>query len=245
MKESEVREALRLWFRARGYTLTEDALTSSGNKIDLVAESGHEVWYVEAKGDYDASAAQYNVNFDTGMGQLLKSITRLDDHTKYAIAIPFSRTERHEKLSYRRILPKYAASLALGTLSIHLLLVRDDMSVEVIAPDDAGRFLASVGKTADHHQSECPPRQNRATAAQLGPTSAIGGEFVVYVNHPTSAATVHASNCGIYRNRKANETANGYWTCPFPDRERAHRYASRSGKKNVRTCSKCTWQLTQ
>jgi len=72
----------------------------SGNKIDLVAKSEHEEWFVEAKGDYDSNSAQYTVNFDTGIGQLLKSISRLDKETKYAIAIPMDRTERGEKLSY-------------------------------------------------------------------------------------------------------------------------------------------------
>ncbi len=33
--------------------------------------------------DYDRNIAQYNVNFDTGMGQILKSITTLNEETKY------------------------------------------------------------------------------------------------------------------------------------------------------------------
>ena len=83
---------------------------------------------------YDKNSAQYNVNFDTGMGQLLKSVTRSDGRMRYGIAIPFSRTERREILSYRRILPKYSHSLAFELLNIHVLLVRDDRTVEMIQP---------------------------------------------------------------------------------------------------------------
>jgi hypothetical protein len=84
------------------------------------------------------------VNFDTAVGQLLKGISRLDARTKYAIAIPFSRTERGERLSYRSILPKYSRSIAFETLNIHLLLVRDDGSVQTIVPGEIRKFLASV-----------------------------------------------------------------------------------------------------
>ena len=144
MKEAEVQQILRGWFQNRGYLVLEDAESEGGNKIDLVAKSEHEDWLVEIKGDYDRSTAQYNVNFDTGMGQLLKSITRLDSRTKYAIGIPISRTEQGEKLSYRLILPKYSRSLVFEALNIHLLLVRDDRSVEIIAPDEVRSFLSSI-----------------------------------------------------------------------------------------------------
>lgn len=144
MKEHKVQEVLIEWLQRQGYSVAENVDTGSGNKIDLVAKSEHVEWLVEAKGDYDKKTAQYIVNFDTGIGQLLKSISRLDERTKYAIAIPISRTERGEKLSYRQILPKYRRSLAFKVLNIHLLLVRDDKSVEVITPCQAMNFLNSI-----------------------------------------------------------------------------------------------------
>jgi len=144
MREDEVQEVLNHWFQQRGYSVRENVAINSGNKIDLVAKSEHEEWFVEAKGDYDRNSAQYTVNFDTGIGQLLKSISRLDEQTKYAIAIPMGRTERGEKLSYRRILPKYCRSLAFDALNIHFLLVHDDKSVEIITPSGARNFLCSI-----------------------------------------------------------------------------------------------------
>jgi hypothetical protein len=147
MVEREVERVLERWFRGRGYSVQKDMTLEGGNEVDLVAKSAREEWFVEIKGDYDASTAQYNVNFDTGMGQLLKGITRLDDHTRYAIGIPISRAERGERLSYRLVLPKYSRSLAFQALSIHFLLVRDDESVEVVTPDRANAFLRSVNPT--------------------------------------------------------------------------------------------------
>jgi len=144
MVEAEVQRVLRGWFRDRKYSVQGEVELEGGNRIDLVAKSEGEEWFVEVKGDYDNNVAQYSVNFDTGMGQLLKGMARLDDQTKYAIGIPISRTERGERLSYRLVLPKYSRSLVFEALSIHFLLVRDDESVEAIAPDKARAFLNTV-----------------------------------------------------------------------------------------------------
>ena len=144
MTEGDVQKILRDWFRNNGYKVTEDEKWKAGNKVDLLAESENDTWIVEVKGDYDCDTAQYTVNFDTGLGQLLKSITQLDDQTKYAIGIPFSRTERGEKFSYRLILPKYSKSLVFEKLNIHFLLIWDDGSVEVIEPDRVNVFLGEI-----------------------------------------------------------------------------------------------------
>ena len=144
MREVDVQRVLSGWFRHQGYSVFENTELESGNRIDLVAKSENEDWFVEIKGDRDRSTAQFNEAFDSGMGQLLKSIIRLDARTKYAIGIPISRAERGEKLSYRRILPKYAKSLVFEVLNIHLLLVRDDRSVEVVTPSEVKAFLSSI-----------------------------------------------------------------------------------------------------
>ena len=146
MNENKVKEILCDWFKGHGYSIFFDIKSESGNKIDLLAKSKYEEWFVEIKGDYDKETAQYQTNFETGMGQLLKSITRLDDKTKYAIGIPFSRTERLEKFSYRLILPKYSKSLVFEKLNIHLILIRDGKSVEIIKPDEVRDFLSNLSK---------------------------------------------------------------------------------------------------
>ena len=151
MKEKEVQKVLKEWFENKGFKVIENVKVNSENCVDLVATKENEKWIIEVKGDYDRNTAQYNVNFDTGMGQLLKSITIIDDKTKYAICIPFyaicipfSRTERGEKLSYRLILKKYSKSIIFEMLNIHLILIRDDKSVEIISPANIIKFLTSI-----------------------------------------------------------------------------------------------------
>jgi hypothetical protein len=141
MTEAEAQSAVVRWFRAKCYRVTEKVRADVGNTMDVLAQSDEEEWRSEIKGDYDKSTAQYTVNFDTGMGQLLKSIIRLNSRTKYGLAFPISRTEEGARLSYRSILAKYSRSVAFEALNIHLLLVRDDESVEVVAPHEVCEFL--------------------------------------------------------------------------------------------------------
>ncbi len=144
MDEAKVQSILKHWFEKRGFRTIENMRLSPGNNVDLVAQKDNEKWIVEIKGDYNSSTAQYSVNFDTGMGQILKSISKLNNKVKYAICIPFSRTERGERLSYRLILNKYSKSIAFKTLQIHLILVRDNESVELIYPEGVSSFLDTI-----------------------------------------------------------------------------------------------------
>lgn len=144
MNEIHTQRTLKNWFEKRGFETLGNVKINSENNVDLVAKKGNEKWIIEVKGDYDRNTAQYNVNFDTGMGQILKSITKLNNETKFAICIPFSRTERGEKLSYRLILKKYSKSMVFETLNIHIILVRDNESVEVIYPKDIRSFLSAI-----------------------------------------------------------------------------------------------------
>lgn len=144
MREEGVQEIIKNWLKRSRFEVSENLRINSGNKVDLMAKKGNEEWIIEVKGDYDRNTAQYNVNFDTGMGQILKSITTLNNEIRYAISIPFSRTERGEKLSYRLILKKYSKSIVFEVLNIHVILVRDDESVEVIPPKDVRAFLSDI-----------------------------------------------------------------------------------------------------
>ena len=144
MNEARACWILKNWFVKRGFETLENVQINSENNVDLVAKKEDKEWIIEVKGDYDRSTGQYSVNFDTGMGQILKSITKLNDETKYAVCIPFSRTEHGEKLSYRLILKKYSKSIVYELLNIYLILVRDDESVEIINPKDVSSFLHAI-----------------------------------------------------------------------------------------------------
>jgi len=141
MRESEAQKALINWFRSQGYTVETNVGSVAGNKIDIIATKGKKKWIVEVKGDYDKNTAQYNVNFDTAIGQIVKSVTQIKDNILYGICIPFSRTERMEKLSYRLILPKYEKTQVFKRLNIYLMLVRDDKSVQVVDSKNVNNFI--------------------------------------------------------------------------------------------------------
>lgn len=144
MDENQTLNILKKWFEKNRFKTQKDVKANAENKIDLIARKEIEEWLIEVKGDYEKRTEQYSVNFDTGIGQLIKSITELKRNLKYAICIPFSKTERGEKLSYRLILKKYARSIAFEQLNIHLILIRDDESVEVINPNKVRSFLATI-----------------------------------------------------------------------------------------------------
>ena len=144
MQEAMLQSILKDWFRRKGYRTSENVIMPAGNSIDLVAKSEQEEWLIEIKGDYEKLTSQYNTNFDTGIGQILKSVDHLDAKTKYAICIPYSSTERGEKFSYRLILPKYSKTIMFEKLNIHLILVRNDRSVEIIEPLHVKDFLSKV-----------------------------------------------------------------------------------------------------
>jgi hypothetical protein len=146
MRGAQVQLIIAEYFRKRGYNVQENTIFSNV-EVDVVAQKDSERWIIEVKGDYDRKVEQYTVNFDTGMGQILKSASEVNENTKYGICIPFSRTERGERLSYRLILPKYVKSMVFEMLNLHLIIVRDDKSVEIITPINVRAFLSRIDTT--------------------------------------------------------------------------------------------------
>lgn len=146
MQENEVQNILMEWFKNQEYEVSEEIRGPAGNKVDIIARKGEEKWIIEVKGDYE-SQAQYYVNFNTMMGQLLRSITTLHPQVYYAIAIPFSKTERGETDSYRSILKQYSKSLVFESLTITLILVRDDWSIDVIEPHRVKEYFLTLSSS--------------------------------------------------------------------------------------------------
>lgn len=61
--------------------------------------------------------------------------------------------------------------------------------------------------------------------------------YVVYVNYPTSTATVHSA-CGYVRS-PGDHTPNGGWHGRFVSKESAWKYAKSTCSKRVRCCRLC------
>lgn len=66
--------------------------------------------------------------------------------------------------------------------------------------------------------------------------------FVVYINYPTNKATVHSTDCHIYRNRQAQQTKNGHWTDHFSCLEDAQTHAANEGRQ-TNTCAFCLGEI--
>lgn len=117
-------------------------------RVDIIAKRGDtDIWIIEAKGNYDVKNPKtYTNSFEVAIAQLLKSMVKIGKRFHYAIAIPFSRTERHERFSYELILCKYTKSKFFKILNVHLILVRDDETVKIIPPKDVNSFLESYSK---------------------------------------------------------------------------------------------------
>lgn len=63
--------------------------------------------------------------------------------------------------------------------------------------------------------------------------------YVVYVNHPVSKAMIHDEKCTCYRNRKADQTPDGFWEDIFESYEEALQFAKSTGKRYIGSCTFC------
>jgi hypothetical protein len=66
----------------------------SNVEVDVVAQKDSERWIIKVKGDYDRGVEQYTVNFDTGMGQILKNASEVNENTKYGTAFLLAEQKR-------------------------------------------------------------------------------------------------------------------------------------------------------
>lgn len=138
MREKKAQKLMMKYLKKKGYNAAEKKKLISGN-VDIFAEKDEEQWVIEVKGDYDKSSAQYNVNFQTLIGQISKHQT--NEKRKYGIVIPITRTENGETLSYRRILTQYANSDFFEKNKINLFVIKDDESIQRIKPEMVKDYL--------------------------------------------------------------------------------------------------------
>ena len=101
--------------------------------------------FVTSLGDHSAPEA-YIRAFDGAMDVLVAYAGSVEFIPQLGLALAFSSTERREDTSYRRVMKKYTRSVVFEDLQIHLLLVRDDGSVEVIPPGKVNAFLGDLNR---------------------------------------------------------------------------------------------------
>jgi hypothetical protein len=141
MEKIQVLNSCKQWFGEQGYTLAAEAKYP----VDVVAQRGADHWLVSALGDRP-DEKQYLYAFDEAIDRLIGANAELGYDVLMGVALPFSSTEDGQDLSYRRALKKYSNSIIFIDLNISLLLVRDDASLEVIAPDAANPFLRDLNR---------------------------------------------------------------------------------------------------
>ena len=114
--EAFIQEAIEKYFSAEGFTIEKDG------QIDLVAEKNDEKWIVEAKG----MTSQITVDFNTCIGQLVKSMT--SSLWKYAIAIPYESKYRFQC----KIVPQNFRLIS----NLHFIIVNQYAQISIIKPSD-------------------------------------------------------------------------------------------------------------
>ncbi|CAG0945332.1 hypothetical protein ANRL1_02270 [Anaerolineae bacterium] len=117
--EGFVQRALESHFERLGFQVRY------GSDLDFVCVHPvtHEQWWIEAKGQ----TSQVGLDFRTGLGQLVQKMT--DEKNNYGLAIPAIQEFVHQ---CEKVDPWVRKQL-----NLHWLVVSEDASVRVIAPDDS------------------------------------------------------------------------------------------------------------
>lgn len=121
--------------------------------------SGKPDWFVVGDGD-QPNDDDYIRSFDSLMDNVVAHARKEEERNKtnLGIALAFSSAERGDNRSYRQILKKYSRSVVFNDLQIHLLLVREDGSVEMIVPIEVNDFLKNLNSYILSKQPESKRR---------------------------------------------------------------------------------------
>jgi hypothetical protein len=116
--EAFIKEAIKRYFEMNGFQVADTG------QVDLIAEnmSTSEKWVIEAKGMTSA----IGLDFNTCLGQLLKSIN--SDEIHYAIAIP--KIEKYKKQCEK------ISDYVRKKINLNIILVDEKSNIEIIAPAD-------------------------------------------------------------------------------------------------------------
>jgi hypothetical protein len=149
-REVEVQKIVKAWFESNGYVVVEKCVdnpidvkditkckTSSVFGIDIVAKKANELWIVEVKGETKGGSASGDVDFMTGLGQLLTRMKKISVDIHYGIAIPYTK-------HFVPTLKKLRGSRAIEVLNLHLILVNQRDEVSVYRPSEFVEFVANL-----------------------------------------------------------------------------------------------------
>jgi hypothetical protein len=114
--EAFIQEAIENYFLAQGYAIEESRYT------DLVAVKPNDRWVIEAKG----MTSQTTVDFNTCLGQLIKSMT--SPEAKYAIAVPNEIKYKNQSMK----IPDYFRTIN----NLYILVIDKNAQIQIIHPSD-------------------------------------------------------------------------------------------------------------
>jgi hypothetical protein len=153
MEKTQVVASCTAWFQQQGFTIDPAEMLDARWHVEGSARRGPEHWLVCAVGDC-ADEKQYLFDFDDCIDRLITTNARLGRDVRMGAALPFSSTENGRDLSYRRALKKYSNSIIFIDLDISLLLVRDDATVELVAPEGVNPFLRDLNRLIGRNRRE-------------------------------------------------------------------------------------------
>ena len=160
MQAEQVQEATKIWFESKEFRAVINVPVNQ-QTISVAADQGETRWLVITIGDED-SADRYLRNFDGAVAQLIGVSETINVPVQLAVALAYSQTESGIDPSYRKILKKYSNSVIFSDLEVHLLLVRNDGSVEDVLPDKVNHFLRYLNEII---AGQTPPDENNTDNA--------------------------------------------------------------------------------
>ena len=142
MNSRQIYQAVSHWLASSGY-----ASSRATTRADSVCTwGGAEKWFVVLRADQN-EAMQYQRCFDDAIdGVITRNHQPNKTPLKLGVALAFSSTIRRDPLSYRAAMKKFSRSTVFDDLGIHVMLVNDDHSVELLEPGDVNEFFREINR---------------------------------------------------------------------------------------------------
>jgi hypothetical protein len=133
-RESDVLTTLIRYLKESGWKVSE-GFPVDGGRVDVYAERQGEVWLIEAKGEDKGGYTSAEMNFQMGLGQIMSRMKYRE--YEYALAFPLTS-------NFAKVLKKYRGSYAFEKLGVHLFIIKEDRTCNIVLAKDIYELLDKI-----------------------------------------------------------------------------------------------------